>query len=130
MSASTTTKMQLPDDDRRKALYLAFFEVCAKMATVTGDRDATIVLFMVGLAGMDGNCVNVSSVADSLGMSRKKAKRHLDQLVEQGKVRSIQTDGDGWATYCRCTDGSMQAYATEWIDSIYEVFHRHLGTAP
>ena len=122
--------MNQHDDERRKALYLAFFEVCKKMTEATGDRDATIVLFMVGLAGMDDKCVNVSSVADSLGMSRKKARRHLDDLVEQGKVRRVQAyGGDGWPRYCRATCPDLQAQATEWIDDVYGIFHHHLGTA-
>lgn len=123
-----TSDMTSPDDARTRELYLAFFETCAMMNKVPGGRDGALILMVVGLAGMDGKCTNVSSIAECLGMSRRKVKRKLEVLVEEGLVRRVNTTSN-ITIYCRDVSPETTMRRQQWVDAAFEIWHRHLGTA-
>lgn len=118
--------MMLDGDVRKRKLYLAFVETCQMMGTFPGGREGMLVIMVVGLAGMDGKCVNVSSIADALGMSRRNVKRKLDILLDAGLIRQ-EIGGRGKVMYCRCTDETVNRHRNEFVDALYEIWHRHIG---
>lgn len=122
----TAEELRMPDDDIRRPLYLAIFELCQLMCKHPGGRDAALVMMMLGLAGSEGKHLNVSTIADALGMDRKTVRRNLNAMVELGRAEKYEQE-DSWPVYCRTTDPVLQAQASEWVRKAVEIFHRRMG---
>jgi len=117
----------LPGDDHRMALFLAMLEINRLFrAEVVGGVAGMLVCMTVNYGSIVGEPVNVSTIADTIGMDRKTVRKVLKQLEEAGFIQR-EAGVNGYSTYTRNMDPEIQLRVAWIVDRIYEILAHRLG---
>jgi DNA-binding MarR family transcriptional regulator len=115
-----------PDDQSRGQLFKALLEVQSKMQNVPGGPNGLLILMVIAVATIeDGRHVNISTIADTLGMHRKSAKAKLDELVERDMVQVFHDEAN-WPMYGRTCNADLQGDGARWVREVYAILRHHL----